>query len=107
MNCMRYAQYVPSPALASVVERYWVLEGTDCAEPQPIVPDGRVEIILHFGDRFERHHSGDASSARIPPSSSGRSSRPSGSPARAARASPRSGCGPPPRARSRAARPPR
>lgn len=53
---MRYAQYPPSPALASVVERYWILEGEDCAEPQPIVPDGRVEIVFHFGDRFERHH---------------------------------------------------
>src|SRR5262245_47469583 len=55
---MRYAQYPPSPALASIVEWYWILEGPDCAEPQPIVPDGRVEIILHFGDRFERHHPG-------------------------------------------------
>jgi AraC-like DNA-binding protein len=55
---MRYAQYAPSPALASVVEWYWVLEGSDGAEPQPIVPDGRVEIIFHFGDRFDRHHPG-------------------------------------------------
>src|SRR6185436_18151660 len=53
---MRYAQYAPSQALAPVVECYWILEGEDCAEPQPIVPDGRVEIVLHFGDRFERHH---------------------------------------------------
>jgi len=53
---MRYAQYPPSPALASIVEWYWFLEGPDCAEPQPIVPDGRAEIVLHFGDRFERHH---------------------------------------------------
>jgi len=52
---MRYAQYRPSPALAPVVEWYWLLEGTGCHEPQPIVPDGRVEIILHYGDRFERH----------------------------------------------------
>jgi AraC-like DNA-binding protein len=52
---MRYAQYAPSAALASVVEWYWILEGPGSPEPQPIVPDGRVEIILHFGDRFERH----------------------------------------------------
>jgi AraC-like DNA-binding protein len=57
---MRYAQYPPSAALASVVEWYWILEGPGCADPQPIVPDGRVEIILHFGDRFERHHPGGA-----------------------------------------------
>ncbi len=53
---MRYAQYAPSPALAAVVECYWFLEGSDCAEPQPILPDGRVEIVLHYGDRFDRHH---------------------------------------------------
>jgi AraC-like DNA-binding protein len=55
---MRYAQYPPSPALAAVVEWYWFLEGAGGAEPQPIVPDGRAEIVLHFGDRFERHHAG-------------------------------------------------
>jgi AraC-like DNA-binding protein len=57
---MRYAEYAPSPALASVVECYWILEGAAGGEPQPIVPDGRPEIILHFGDRFERHHAGGA-----------------------------------------------
>lgn len=59
-NTVRYAQYAPSPALAAIVECYWILEGEDCGEPQPIVPDGRVEIVLHFGDRFERHHPGGA-----------------------------------------------
>src|SRR5262245_29666543 len=57
-NEMRYAQYAPSPALAPVVEWYWILEGPGCDDAQPIVPDGRVEIVLHFGDRFERHHAG-------------------------------------------------
>src|SRR5260221_3419279 len=55
---MRYAQYQPSPRLAPVVECYWILEGPGAAAPAPILPDGRVEIILHFGDRFERHHPG-------------------------------------------------
>ncbi len=55
---MRYAQYPPSPALAAVVEWYWFLEGAGGAEPKPIVQDGRAEIILHVGDRFERHHAG-------------------------------------------------
>jgi AraC-like DNA-binding protein len=57
-NAVRYAVYPPSPGLAAVVECYWILEGAAGAEPQPIVPDGRVEIVLHFGDRFERHHAG-------------------------------------------------
>jgi AraC-like DNA-binding protein len=53
---MRYAVYPPSPALARVVECYWILEGDGLGEPQAIIPDGRTEIVLHFGDRFERHH---------------------------------------------------
>ena len=53
---MRYAVYPPSPALAGVVECYWMLEGNGLGEPQAIIPDGRAEIVLHFGDRFERHH---------------------------------------------------
>src|SRR5262245_53209385 len=53
---MRYAVYPPSAALASAVECYWILEGNGLGEPQAIIPDGRAEIVLHFGDRFERHH---------------------------------------------------
>ena len=52
---MRYAEYPPSPALAGVVDCYWVLEGDGTGVPDPILPDGRVEIILHYGVRFERH----------------------------------------------------
>jgi AraC-like DNA-binding protein len=53
---MRYAEYRPAAALASIVERYWMLEGHGTGVPEPIIPDGRVEIVLHFGVRFERHH---------------------------------------------------
>ena len=53
---MRYAEYRPAPALASIVECYWMLEGQGSGVPEPIIPDGRVEIVLHYGVRFERHH---------------------------------------------------
>src|SRR5690348_7963231 len=53
---MRYAEYRPSPALARVVDCYWMLEGHGTGVPEPIIPDGRVEIVLHYGVRFERHH---------------------------------------------------
>src|SRR6185436_10556071 len=53
---MRYAEYPPSPALAAIVDCYWILEGNGCGVPEPIIPDGRVEIVLHYGVRFERHH---------------------------------------------------
>jgi AraC-like DNA-binding protein len=55
---MRYAQYAPSPRLAGLVECYWILEGIGTGTPEPIIPDGRAEIILHYGVRFDRHHPG-------------------------------------------------
>lgn len=53
---MHYAEYPPSPALARVADCYWILEGHGSGQPEPIIPDGRIEIILHYGVRFERHH---------------------------------------------------
>jgi len=53
---MRYAEYAPSPPLAAVADCYWILEGHGTGVPEPIIPDGRLEIILHYGVRFERHH---------------------------------------------------
>jgi AraC-like DNA-binding protein len=56
---MTYRELKPLPGLAPVLDCIWLLEG-DAAdealqtEAQPILPDGRPELILHFGDRFER-----------------------------------------------------
>ena len=53
---MRYAEYPPPPALAGIVDKFWILEGQAPGVPEPIIPDGRVEIVLHFGQPFDRHH---------------------------------------------------
>jgi AraC-like DNA-binding protein len=55
---MRYAEYAPSPYLATVVDCFWILEGEGAGAPEPIIPDGRIEIVLHYGVRFEQHHPG-------------------------------------------------
>lgn len=52
---MRYAEYPPSPALATIVHCFWFLEGAGDGCPEPVIPDGRAEIIFHLGARFERH----------------------------------------------------
>ena len=52
---MRYAEYLPAPELASIVERFWLLEGTAAGAPDAIIPDGRVELVLHYGGTFWRH----------------------------------------------------
>ena len=54
---MTYREHLVPSALAAAVDAIWTLEaGADFAGEagQPIVPDGRSEIIVHFGDAFER-----------------------------------------------------
>jgi AraC-like DNA-binding protein len=54
---MHYRQFAPAPRLASLVECVWILEGHAGeleGRDQPVLPDGRPELIVHFGDPFER-----------------------------------------------------
>ena len=62
---MRYAEFAPSPRFAAIVERYWILEGRGSGVPEPILPDGRTELIFHFGAPF-RHHRTDGTSEPQP-----------------------------------------
>jgi AraC-like DNA-binding protein len=59
-SVMRYREYLPSPQCARVVEKYWVLEGHATGAPGTIIPDGRIELVFHYGGEFWRH------SARAP-----------------------------------------
>ena len=54
---MQYREYPASPRLLPFVERIWTLTG--CASDfrdgaQTILPDGRPELVMHFGDPFDR-----------------------------------------------------
>lgn len=51
---MEFSTHHPPPALAHAVKAIWCARGTqdDFRTPEPIVPDGCVEIVLNFGDRF-------------------------------------------------------
>lgn len=51
---MRYRETKPTPPLRQFVECYWTLEGEESLDspPERILPDGCVELILNFGDRF-------------------------------------------------------
>ena len=42
------------PALAASVDCVWTLDGhaQPDDEPQPVLPDGRPELVIHFGDPF-------------------------------------------------------
>lgn len=52
---MHYAEYAPRPGLADVVDCLWTL--TADADPagaadESVLPDGRSELVMHFGDPF-------------------------------------------------------
>src|SRR5690349_4373864 len=56
---MQYAEYPPIAQLEPVVAVVWTLTGdasTLDTDTQPVLPDGRPELILHYGDAFERVH---------------------------------------------------
>lgn len=63
---MRYAEYPPRAALAAIVDCFWFLEGRGTGVPEPIIPDGRFEIVFHYGAPFNRHHD-DGRIERQPP----------------------------------------
>jgi AraC-like DNA-binding protein len=55
---MRYAEYPPAPRVARLVERFWLLEGSATGDADVIFPDGRVELVFHYGGSFWRHCAG-------------------------------------------------
>lgn len=55
---MRYCEIQPGPALVPFVECFWTLEDETAScptAPDPLLPDGCVELILNFGERFSEH----------------------------------------------------
>jgi AraC-like DNA-binding protein len=52
---MDYCELPAAPPLDSIVRCFWFLRGDDLgADAQVIVPDGRLEIILHLAEPFAR-----------------------------------------------------
>jgi AraC-like DNA-binding protein len=50
---MRYQEIVPSPRLAPYVHCLWIFEASEPgAGTDRIVPDGRPELVIHFGRPF-------------------------------------------------------
>jgi len=51
---VRYQEFEPSARLSAIVEKYWILEGAASPGWECILPDGRAELIFHYGDPFAR-----------------------------------------------------
>jgi AraC-like DNA-binding protein len=57
-----YREHAPPPSLTPWVRCLWTLTGLASAEvePQPVVPDGCMELVFNLADPFKRKVSGDA-----------------------------------------------
>ena len=53
---MHYLESAPSLRFAQLIKCFWSLEYQNCGvgEPEPIVPDGCIEIVFNLADRFRR-----------------------------------------------------
>ncbi|AEE48786.1 helix-turn-helix transcriptional regulator [Haliscomenobacter hydrossis] len=63
---MNYQTYPPSPDLAPLIKCFWSLEFSDntTLEKQTIVPDGCMELIVHFGDLYQQFQVDGSSSVQ-------------------------------------------
>lgn len=59
---MEFGFYPTPPQLAAAVKTVWFARGTqvEFAVPEPIVPDGCVELVLNLADRFMQVDAGHA-----------------------------------------------
>lgn len=57
---MRYREITPSIDLQRYIKCFWTLEAAKVGPgnpPEPVMPDGCIELIFNFSDPFLRHHS--------------------------------------------------
>ena len=53
---MDYREWPPHPARRPFVRTYWALRGSGAeTPPQPVLPDGSSELIVHRARPFRRH----------------------------------------------------
>lgn len=57
---MDYQTFQPQPDLASIIKCYWTLDspGEAVSQVQTIVPDGCMEMIIHYGDLYNQYIDG-------------------------------------------------
>jgi AraC-like DNA-binding protein len=52
-----YSEHLPTPHLLPYIKTYWFLEGclpVEALQPERIFPDGCMELIIHYGDAFQK-----------------------------------------------------
>ncbi|MEO8586309.1 MAG: helix-turn-helix domain-containing protein [Acidobacteriota bacterium] len=64
---MDYREVRPAPPLRRYLECFWFLSAEDAsgASPEPVLPDGCMELIVHLGEPFRRFD--DAGASEVQP----------------------------------------
>jgi|CXWL01.1.fsa_nt_gi AraC-like DNA-binding protein len=58
---MNYQTFTPTATLSRYVKSYWTLESSDenhTASSEKVFPDGCIELMFHYGDRFREYKPG-------------------------------------------------
>ena len=60
---LEYTEHAPHPRLTAWIDTYWSLEGRSNGIAEPVIPDGRGELVLNFSAGFH-HVSGETAHAQ-------------------------------------------
>ena len=55
MSNVVYREHQPRADLARIVNCLWTFDGDDALEDQPVVPDGRCELIVHCAEPYHEY----------------------------------------------------
>jgi AraC-like DNA-binding protein len=63
---MEYRELAPPPPLDELVHCFWFLRGEGEGPPQTVVPDGRIEIVVHLAEPFAEVDASGAQRGQAP-----------------------------------------
>jgi AraC-like DNA-binding protein len=67
MSSAEYHEYQPRADLSGIINCLWTFDGDDAAANQPVVPDGRCELVVHCGEPYREYLTNSAVTVRQSP----------------------------------------
>lgn len=64
MSKAEYREYIPRSDLTGIINCLWTFDGDDAVADQPVVPDGRCELIVHCAEPYSEYLRSSAVTAR-------------------------------------------
>jgi hypothetical protein len=67
MSSAEYHEYQPRADLAGIINCLWTFDGDDAVADQPVVPDGRCELVVHCAEPYREYLTNSAVTLRQSP----------------------------------------